>query len=88
MIKTKLSDRVRPNVEAAPWVVEAIKKLETELAIASLKSATSLANNLCPDHRDKQVGKPCLACTIEILDRKSTRLNSSHSSVSRMPSSA
>ena len=70
MIKTKLSDRVRPNVEAAPWVVEAIKKLEIELAVASLKSATSLANNLCPDHRDKQVGKRCLACTIEILESK------------------
>lgn len=30
----------------------------------------SLANNLCPDHRDKQYGKPCLACTIETLERK------------------
>ena len=27
-------------------------------------------------------------CTVGIIDRKSTRLNSSHSSVSRMPSSA
>lgn len=31
---------------------------------------SSLANNLCPDHRDKQYGKPCLACTIETLERK------------------
>lgn len=30
--KPKLSDRVRPDVEAAPWVVEAIKKLEAKLA--------------------------------------------------------
>jgi predicted RNase H-like nuclease (RuvC/YqgF family) len=28
--KVKLSDRVRPNSEAAPWVVEEIKKLESE----------------------------------------------------------
>lgn len=36
--------------------------------IAEVKSNNSLANNLCPDHRDKQVGKPCLACTIEKSD--------------------
>ena len=29
---TKLSDRVRPNSEAAPWVIDEIKKLEAELA--------------------------------------------------------
>ena len=28
---TKLSDRIRPNSEAAPWVVEEIKKLEAFL---------------------------------------------------------
>lgn len=28
---TKLSDRIRPNSEAAPWVVEEIKKLENLL---------------------------------------------------------
>jgi len=27
---SKLSDRVRPDVEAAPWVVEEIKRLEAE----------------------------------------------------------
>lgn len=27
-------------------------------------------NNLCPDHRDKQAGKACLACEIETLNRK------------------
>lgn len=36
--------------------------------ILELKCAASLANNLCPDHRDKQLGKPCLACTIEHLE--------------------
>lgn len=37
---------------------------------AEAKAAHSLANNLCPDHRDKQQGKPCLACEIERLQRK------------------
>lgn len=32
-----------------------------------IKTANSLANNLCPDHRDKQQGKPCLACELEKL---------------------
>lgn len=28
----KLSDRIRPDVEAAPWVIEEVKKLEAEVA--------------------------------------------------------
>lgn len=31
------------------------------------KCDNSLANNLCPGHRDKQAGKPCLACEVERL---------------------
>jgi hypothetical protein len=27
-----LSDRIRPDVEAAPWVIEEVKKLEAEVA--------------------------------------------------------
>lgn len=38
-----------------------------ELKILRVKCSGTLANNLCPDHRDKQVGNPCLACTIEKL---------------------
>lgn len=30
---------------------------------------------LCPDHRDKQRGKPCLACTVETLERKLASAN-------------
>lgn len=30
----KLSDRIRPNVEAAPWVIEEVKRLEWELSKA------------------------------------------------------
>lgn len=28
---TKLSDRLRPNVECAPWVIDEVKKLENEI---------------------------------------------------------
>ena len=31
-----LSERIRPGVEAAPWVIEEVKKLEQELASAYL----------------------------------------------------
>lgn len=34
--KTKLSERVRPDCEAAPWVIKEIKKLESELELAQL----------------------------------------------------
>lgn len=43
--------------------------LKEYLRVEKLKNQHSLANNLCPDHRDKQQGKPCLACTIEKLGR-------------------
>lgn len=35
----------------------------------------SLANNLCPDHRDKQAGKPCLACETERLVKRLEKFN-------------
>ena len=33
-MRTKLSDRIRPNSEAAPWVIEEVKRLENELEAA------------------------------------------------------
>lgn len=44
------------------------RELEKLNRILELKNKGSLANNLCPDHRDKQYGKPCLACEIERLE--------------------
>lgn len=44
-----------------------VGRLEKENKILSLKCKGTLANNLCPDHRDKQAGKQCLACTVESL---------------------
>ena len=49
-------------------------ELERKLKISELKNAASLANNLCPDHRDKQAGETCLACQIERFEAKAERL--------------
>jgi len=51
-----------------------VQELERENAILEIKNRGTLANNLCPDHRDKQTGKPCLACTIEKLQRENGEL--------------
>lgn len=51
-----------------------IEQLERDLSVERLKNRNSLANNLCPDHRDKQSGKPCLACRIETLTRGNAEL--------------
>lgn len=45
------------------------EKADRELTIERKKNESSLAHNLCPDHRDKQQGKSCLACEIERLAR-------------------
>ena len=44
-----------------------IEELEKENRILTVKTKNILANNLCPDHRDKIHGKRCLMCTIEEL---------------------
>lgn len=44
-----------------------------EVKILRAKTSGTLANNLCSDHRDKQVGKPCLACEIEHLEKVSAQ---------------
>ena len=49
------------------------RSLTAENKRLTLKAANSLANNLCPDHRDKQGGKSCLACEIERLTNKNVR---------------
>lgn len=46
-----------------------------ELARLQAKCNNSLANNLCPDHRDKQAGKPCLACEIERITKRFQKAN-------------
>jgi hypothetical protein len=53
---------------------ERIAELERENRVLQVKTTNSLANNLCPDHRDKQAFKPCLACTIESLEARAAAL--------------
>jgi hypothetical protein len=52
-----------------------LAQAERENAILSKKASGTLANNLCPDHRDKQEGKPCLACEVERFERKNKALD-------------
>ena len=37
MKKVKLSERVRPNSEIAPWVLDEIEQIELELDLANLE---------------------------------------------------
>ena len=58
-------DKLKVAVDIAVAFIRFAQDLKGNAEILKKKNATSLSNNLCPDHRDKQVGKPCLACTIE-----------------------
>jgi len=53
---------------------EEIDRLSRENKILTAKTTNSLANNLCPDHRDKQAGKSCLACEIDRLKKVNGKL--------------
>jgi hypothetical protein len=60
------------DIDIADWkIIHAhLLSQDAELKILRVKCSGTLANNLCPDHRDKQVGNPCLACTIEKLQSR------------------
>ena len=66
---------VHPETFQAVSSQEELMQKTVELTDGVLKYAT-------------QISALAALCTIPILDRKSTRLNSSHSGESRMPSSA
>lgn len=53
------------------WTGE-IERLKKRIRILEIENRSSLANNLCSDHRDKQAGKSCLACEIERLSPNSS----------------
>jgi len=75
----KLHDQellAKANAEHASQRGQRVRELERENEILTIKNRGTLANNLCPDHRDKQIGKPCLACTIETLTREKNRAES------------
>ena len=64
-------------------------KVITQISLQSIMSAESLSVNLAATNGD-EVLQELLAMVHKEhpLDRKSTRLNSSHTDISRMPSSA
>ena len=70
---------MHPYIMGVPHRVKHLRRI-LERVLPRCRVIT--ANELSPDVRVESIG------TIELTDRKSTRLNSSHSSVSRMPSSA
>ena len=61
--------RLRSQESRISEMYSDVVKLQLENRVLQRKAATSLANNLCPDHRDKQEGKPCLACEIDRLNQ-------------------
>lgn len=62
------------DVLLAAYAAHCTAEKDRQIKMLELKTSNSLANNLCPDHRDKQIGKSCLACTIEQKDAEITRL--------------
>lgn len=69
------ADQMRDYAHAAiSKLTQERDELHRQNRILEVKNASTLANNLCPDHRDKQVGRPCLACTIETLTRERDEL--------------
>ena len=65
-----LSDKLRPDVEAAPWVIEEVKKLEKELAAVYLEMR-KLNVNAVFDHevwmRARNAKEPTLRCEVVAL---------------------
>ena len=55
--------------------------------LGSAALALDSALHITPEHADRPIPEYVVMALV-VLDRKSTRLNSSHPSISRMPSSA
>ena len=70
------ADGSRPAADHVRTIRDYCTRLARANRIHEIKNAGTLANNLCPDHRDKQTGKPCLACTIETLTRQKEKAES------------
>jgi len=74
---TMYADAAKAQIAASNFFTAhhaTITDMAKEVAILRIKAAGTLANNLCPDHRDKQVGKSCLACRIEQLEKAAKQL--------------
>jgi len=70
---------ISEDVPSEVWpILEALAAALKAQRIAELKAGASLANNLCPDHRDKQNGRRCLACLLEEAERAVQRYRVLH----------
>ena len=69
-------------------VLAARNKDELQKTAAALTDTGADSMVCALDLRDPQAADDLVESTLDRLDRKSTRLNSSHRSLSRMPSSA
>jgi hypothetical protein len=66
-MKTPLSERIRPNSEAAPWVIDEVKKLENQMAHL-LDLSKLLLQNIEPDKFVNGVGLSVVMITREMWD--------------------
>jgi hypothetical protein len=67
---------MKPHIDAiTETLAQRVVDLERRNRILEAKCAGSLANNLCPDCRDKQQGRPCLACMVQTLGRVLEQIN-------------
>ena len=66
-MKTPLSERIRPNSEAAPWVIDEVKKLEKQVGHL-LDLSKTLLQNIEPDKFANGVGLSVVMITSEMWD--------------------
>ena len=66
-VKTPLSERIRPNSEAAPWVIDEVKKLEKQVENL-LDLSKTLLQNIEPDKFANGVGLSVVMITREMWD--------------------
>jgi len=66
-MKTPLSERIRPNSEAAPWVIDEVKKLEKQVEHL-LDLSKTLLQNIEPDKFANGVGLSVVMITREMWD--------------------
>ncbi len=66
-MKTPLSERIRPNSEADPWVIDEVKKLEKQVEHL-LDLSKTLLQNIEPDKFVNGVGLSVVMITREMWD--------------------
>mgnify|MGYP003343365511 CR=1 FL=1 len=100
MSSTALHTVTRPIVDENPITLQILgicsalavtRRLDTALLMGASVVFVLTLSNLCISLGRRQIPRSVrliVQITVIASDRKSTRLNSSHSSVSRMPSSA